>query len=559
MQELAEQLDGDTQRLLSRWEGKPEQVIEDVFRVRDLESKEVTNLELTDYQKQFVRAYWYGDASTLNVLKGRRTGYSFIACATILLDAMTTPHGFFAITAPSKSQAKDRIDDVYDLISWSPLEFDLETDNRDEIELPNGATIMAFSGNPDTSRGADSADTLYIDEMAFLEDQHESMNAFSPFTALGDATTVEISTPRHTNDLFMQDQERGSPTGENGIISIYQPAFRNPEKIDPHTSLLEQDVEPVMPYLDLEEAEKDRARDPKGFKQEYLCKPVEDQYRFFDEDTVELAAERGATDDYVWGPTVGPQRDGKVVMGVDIAGGGKDDTAIVIVEHVGKMRFERYHEVVTDELLAKVDIEPAKARNPSALAKRIHQLYRVHDVDKVVTDATNIGEGFDSEIRETIGRGVSSFNFSDSESVAEMMGDLNYGFHNGQVVFRNEDDRLKGQILAIVKEQPRKGSTPKFSGKDRAPNGKDDLAIAFALAAYPPNVKTDGADTLKQQDEDDIEPADVVPSTGPDVSVSAVNDTQSSGFQGVLHKKTGQRSGSGSDGYSRRHRRRGRR
>ena len=44
-----------------------------------------------------------------------------------------------------------------------------------------------------------------------------------------------------------------------------------------------------------------------------------------------------------------------------------------------------------------------------------------------------------------------------------------------------------------------------------------------------------------------------------DVSVSAVNDTQSSGFQGVLHKKTGQRSGSGSDGYSRRHRRRGRR
>jgi len=490
--ELAEKLDADTEKLLDRWDGRPDLVIEDIFRVRDLESKEVEALELTDYQRQFVHAYFYGDSDELNILKGRRTGYSFIACACMLLDATRRGHGFYAITAPSKSQSKDRLEDIYDLMEWSVLDYDPPIDNRDEIELSNNSTIMAFAGNPDTSRGGDSADVLLVDEKDFLEDQEESMRAFAPFTALGDSLEVSISTPRLSNSLFMQDQERGSPDGDNGIIAIEQAAFENPDDIDVNVPLDEQDVEPSMPYLTLGKAEKARQRDPMGFKQEYLCVPVDNTYRFFDEKTVLNAIEQGSSDQYAWGPTVGPQYDGsEMVLSIDIAGGGKDDTAIVIVEHVGDQRFLRYHEAVTDKTLHSAGIKPANTRNPSAIADRLSMLYKANDVDMVVTDATNIGEGFDSEIRQEIGRGVNSFNFSDKDSVEEMMGDVNYGFHNSEITLV-EDDTLQDQILAIEKQQTHKSTKPRFTGKDAAPEGKDDLAIAFALAAYPPNVQTGG-------------------------------------------------------------------
>lgn len=552
MEELASRISGDTDKLLSKWDGRPDLIMEDIFRVRDLETKEVSELSLTDYQRKFVMAYFFGDESTLNVLKGRRTGYSFVACACLLLDAILTPHGFFAITAPSKSQAKDRIEDIYDLMDWSVLEFSPPVDNRAEIELSNHATMRAYAGNPDTSRGGDSADTLLIDEMAFLDDQEESMRAFSPFTALGDATTVELSTPNTSNDLFMENNRIGSESGKDGIISINQPAFKNVEEIDPSVSLLEQDAEPVMPYLDLEEAEKDRARDPKGFEQEYLCKPVEDQYRFFDRETVDVAIQAGDDESYDWGVTAGPSYDGKVVMGVDIAGGGGDDTAVSIVEHAGKRRYLRYHEAVTDATLQQAGITPSKARNPSALAKRITQLYKANSVDKVIIDATAIGEGFDSEIRQQIGRGVNSFNFSDREAVAEMMGNLNYGFHNGHITLV-PDKTLRDQLLAIVKDKTNKGSTPSFSGKETAPNGKDDLAISFALAAYPPNMNTEDRHLHQKDDEEEMSPDSV--ELG-DYGFESDEESDSSSVHAVQHSKSRFDDGSGRRRYSSRHSRR---
>jgi hypothetical protein len=235
-------------------------------------------------------------------------------------------------------------------------------------------------------------------------------------------------------------------------------------------------------------------------------------------------------------------------MAIDIAGGGKDDTAIVVVDHQGSKRLLRYHEVVDDATLRKAGIDPANARNPSAIAARIQQLYRANNVDRVVTDATNIGEGFDSEIRETIGRGVNSFNFSDSEAVEEMWGDVNYGFHNGQITLV-DDDTLRDQLLAIVKDKTRQGATARFSGKDHAPEGKDDLAIAFALAAYPPNVSTEDK-TVKKKEEPQPDPAQNVGGPGLDVDTQPTNSDKA-----FAHSRGRTRSSGGRTEYSRRHER----
>lgn len=477
--------------LLERWEGRPDLVIEDIFRVRDLFSKEIIDLELTNYQRKFVHAVWYGDESTVSVLKGRRTGYSFIACLTILLKAKVLPHSFFAITGPSKSQAKDRIEDIYDLIEWSKIDFNLEIDNRDEIELANGATIMAFAGNPDTSRGADSADILFIDEMAFLEDEEESMRAFSPFVALGDASTIQISTPNTSNDVFMEDMDMGSEHGENGIIAIEQPSFKNADELDVERSLIEQEAEPVNPYQSVEKAERDRQRDPEGFKQEYLCKTVSDRYRFFTEEGIDRAVERGERSDYVHHPATHAREGGKMVMGVDIAAGGKDETAISVFEHVGRKRLLRFHTELSEQDLDAVGVG-GKPKNPSDMAAYINILADNMGVDKVYLDKTGVGEGFNNEVQKALGRRAEGFDFDDKEKIAEMMGDLNYAFHNDLITLVEGDDGLlASQLKAIVKEKNHRTSKPKFSGKDNAPNGKDDLAMAVALGAYPPNFNAD--------------------------------------------------------------------
>lgn len=510
MEQLASELDADTDALIEKWSGRPDLIIEDVFRVRDLETKEVSALELTDYQRQFVHAFWYGDESTLAVLKGRRTGYSFVACACLLLKALTLKHSFHAITGPSKSQAKDRIEDIYDLIEWSRVlsKDDLPVDNRDEIELPNGATLMAFAGNPDTSRGADSADTLFIDEMDFLEDQEESMRAFSPFTALGDATTVEISTPQYSNSLFQEDIDLGSEHGDNGIISIEQPAFRNPEKIDIGRSLLEQDVEPVMPYLNLEDAEKDRQRDPKGFEQEYLCKTVEESYRFFIEDGINRAVQRGA-EDHVWHPATHARNGGKMIMGVDIATGGGDDTAIAVFEHHGSARYLRFHTVLDREDLRAAGVH-GDPNNPSDMAAYVGALTDQMGVDKVFIDKTGAGRGFNNEINNRLGRKANGFAFDNKEEIARMMGDFNYALHNDQITLVPDDnDRITEQLKAIVKEKRHDTSKPRFSGKDNAPNGKDDLAMALVLGAFPPNFNAErGVEPVQRENVSGYEDSD---------------------------------------------------
>jgi phage FluMu gp28-like protein len=482
--------EADKTALKERWDGRPDLFIEDVFRVRDLFTKEIEDLELTNYQRQFIHALWYGDASTVSVLKGRRTGYSFVACLTIAAYSLLNPHSFVAITGPSKSQAKDRIEDIYDILDWSKLnleEDNLPVNNRDEMEFPNGATVMAFAGNPDTSRGADSADILFIDEMAFLEDEKESMRAFSPFVALGDASTIQISTPNTSNDLFMQDMERGSPEGANGIISIEQPSFKNADSIDVERSLIEQDVEPANPYQSMEKAEKDRQRDPEGFKQEYLCQTVSDRYRFFTEEGIDRAVERGTADGHVHHPATHARLGGKMIMGVDIAAGGKDDTAIAVFEHYGEERLLRFHTILDEEDLDKAGIG-GKPKNPSDMAAYVNFLADNMGVDKVYLDKTGVGEGFNNEVNKVLGRRAEGFDFDNKEKIAEMMGDFNYALHNDLLTLVPGDGGLiAAQLKAIVKEKNHRTSKPKFSGKDNAPNGKDDLAMALVLGAYPPN------------------------------------------------------------------------
>ena len=498
----AEEFDATEAELLDRWEGAPENIAQDLFQVRDMESGDLVDLDLFyPYQPKLLHAYFYGDESIINVYKGRRIGVSFIFCVAILIDALRSEDRFFAVVSRTKAQSQSRISDIEQLIKYSKIldVEDLKKNNKGEIVLPNDATIKAFTGDPDGARGFDSAKCVFVDEMAFLEDQEATMQAFMPFISLGDAQMLQVSTPKVSNDLFLETHERGSEQGRDGVISIQQPTFRNPDDIDITQPLTAQNVEPVRPDLNVETVDTERAQDPQGFAQEYLCRPISDEYRFFTSAGINRAQERAEADDYVYSPaTHARHEDGMMVMGVDI-GIDSDDSAIAVFEHANGHRYLRFHSIVDrgDLNAAGVGGDP---KNPSDLADYIEAVTHNMGVDYVFLDKTGPGRGFQSEVEKRLGRRAHGFNFSDKDEVQRMMGDFNYGLHNDLVTL-HPDSAIDGQLEAIVKEQRHESSKPRFSGKKHAPDGKDDLAMALVLGAYPPNFDADRSHSAHQKDE----------------------------------------------------------
>jgi phage FluMu gp28-like protein len=503
---VADDSDTDESALLKRWQGSPEKIVQDVFRTRNMETGEMENLNLFyPYQPQLLHAYFYGDQSIINVYKGRRIGVSFVFCIALAIDAFTTPDANFAIVSRTKGQSEERIADIRTLLKDSkfvegPVDEWLKKDNNGKLIFPNDATIRAFSGDPKSARGMDSAKTVFVDEMAWLEDQDATMAAFMPFINLGShRQMLQVSTPRSNNDTFLGTNERGSPSGKNGIISVKQPSFKHPEDIDIETPLHEQDVEPVRPDMDVATVEVERAQDPQGFAQEYLCRPIADEYTFFTTDGIHRAAERGAArvdevgepqGKYVgWSPATHARKGGKMVMGVDI-GIDRDDTAVAVFEHAGAERHLRFHTLLSHQDLHAVGIQSSRTNDPSNVAEYVYRVAENMGVEKVFLDKTGPGAGFQKEVEKRLGRRSAGFNFSDKDEIARMMGDFNYALHNDLLTLV-PDKAVTAQLESIMKIQRHETSKPRFSGKDQAPNGKDDMAMALVLAAYPPDYDAD--------------------------------------------------------------------
>jgi phage FluMu gp28-like protein len=513
----------DPDKVEKRWKNSPAQIAEDIFRIEDTDTGELRDLKLfRPIQTKVVNAYFYSDCGTINLYKGRRIGYSFIVVICFLLEALMIPNSIYPVVSTKQDQANNRISDIQDLIDNAKIDIPTEKENQDEIHLWNGSKFKAYSGSPDSSRGDDSARGVLLDEMAFLEDQEEVSRAFGAFLALGkNRKMFEVSTPKVSSDLFMRNHKEGSETGyvkkdkvEEGeyiiedvppdhpeaesatTLSIKQPSFHNADEIDINIPLTEQEVRPVRPDMNIDKIEDERRKDPKGFGQEYLCRPVDDSYAFFDEDSIENAMERDLPEQ---------RASNMVTMGVDI-GISKDDTVASVVEHRSDWKAMHEIEIVNDTNLKNFadnyrkqkDVGPRHVAhqisqnpdrsNPSHVAFRLVELAKEYDVDYIIMDRTGPGEGFRSKLEAEFGRGLIGFNFSDKDEVESMMGDMNNALRNDQVILP-KNNRLNDELTAIQKEQREDWIKPKFTGKEFSESGKDDMAMASVLASFPPKLR----------------------------------------------------------------------
>lgn len=489
LHEFAKQLDANPDDIVDRWQGRPDLIIDDIFRVRDQDTGQVRDLELFDVQREAVHAYFYGDAGTVNAYKGRRIGYSFVFVACFLLEGMFYPDSYYPLVSRSLTQSKARISDIEELIETAKVEIPTNKNNTDYIELWNGSAFEAFSSESDTSRGRDSARAVLMDEMAFMEDEESAHRAFGAFLALGsNRKMVEVSTPNTKNDLFMREHRRGSRGGKNGVISIKQPTFENADEIDVNTSLYEQHLEPVRPDINIDQLETQRMSDPNGFGQEYLCRPVSDEYRFFGADSIDRAIERGRADNYRTGLQAEKEHGWQRVMGVDI-GINRDDTVLSVTDHNGAEREQRAMIVVDNDWLREAGVSNPDRANANHIAELIQHVFVQMSVDRVIMDKGGAGETFKRIVERKLGGHLIGFDFSARDDVADMMGDMNVGLRNDNVTLV-PSDRLADELKSIVKEKRDDYARPKFSGKDHSESGKDDAAIATILSCFPPKGRT---------------------------------------------------------------------
>lgn len=526
--QLAEKFANNTEysfsELVERWNGAPEKVAEDLFQAQNPDTGKMESIDVFSYQAQFLHAYFFSDATILNTYKGRRIGMSYIACIAIIIDGLRHPNMEFPILATKKEQAQDRISDIETLLKSSPLPFDelVDTNNKGEIILYNGSTFKAYTANPDNARGI-TARTVFIDEMAFVEDQEKVIEAFMPTISLGSkGKLLQISTPKVSNDLFVETNKRGRD-GADDVVSIKQPTFSNAEEIDIEVPLTEQPAKVVRPDMNAAAFESQRLSDPQGFAQEYLCRPISDEYRFFAEDSIDRSQKRGSAESYEYGAYVGAERGGLMVAGIDLGASG-DDTVISVFEHTGKRRYLRYHEVITNQTLQLSGIRDPDRGNPNHLIKRFKDLKSQIGIDHMVIDATGMGKFFDSNITNVLGRGVHKFDFNQQEDWFDMAGDLNAALREDMVTLVPDDD-MADQLKSMVKTQDEDWKKPKLTGKNHSKNGKDDIAVSLILGAYPVMLNSQRSQRMHASEDDEYAPAEGEPRPDPDGRVRSSSGT----------------------------------
>jgi len=263
--------------------------------------------------------------------------------------------------------------------------------------------------------------------------------------------------------------------------------------------------------MNIGQVEEERAGDPEGFAQEYLCRPIVDAYRFFSVDSIEDSMDRGEKARYLTGLGT-PNSCDLRVLGVDI-GISHDDTVIQVFDHLEDRRLHRHMEIIDNDTLSHEGFANPDRGNAHQVVTRIATVFNEMDADLVVLDRTGPGETFDRQLTDKLGRAVIGFNFSDKSTVEEMMGDMNNALRNENVTLI-PDERFKDELSSIIKEKKEDWSTPKFSGKDNSETGKDDTAMAAVLGAFPPGYAVSPGREADQRDTAEPENPDFGPTKG---------------------------------------------
>lgn len=183
-----------------------------------------------------------------------------VVAAFLLWYAMFHPDKEIAILANKEKQAKEILKRVNK--AYMDMPFFLQRGARKfgslEVEFDNGSSLRAFATTADSIRG-NSIALLYVDEVAFIENDMEFWESTLPTISSGEDTKVIMtSTPKGERGLFYKIWREAEPD-EKGVTNGFA-----------RTSVTWRDVPHYAKRKGWEESERRRIGDAR-FDQEYAC------------------------------------------------------------------------------------------------------------------------------------------------------------------------------------------------------------------------------------------------------------------------------------------------
>lgn len=322
-------------------------------------TEQVLGVSPFTYQEEFLDA----DTDRRALVSGRQVGKTRMCAWYGLHSALTEMHSLVLITAPSQRQSSILFKQLRSEMSQSGIPDDswgLDRDTQTILEFDNGSEIHCLpTGRSGNKIRGFSADTIIVDEAAFIEDSIFE-EVLEPMLWATHGELVLASTPFGTSGYFYDRATKWSADGDT--YSTW----------DPEDGGISSYENPLIPPEDVET----EGKTERQIKQEVEGEFVEDGSQFFDSDSIVTAMEGGE-------PNRGA--DTNAVLGADIAASGSAETALVGIDSTGN--------VFLDETLSDAGVLDA--------ADRIKVLHRQHDFSRIVVDETGIGRGTAEDLART--------------------------------------------------------------------------------------------------------------------------------------------------------------
>jgi len=217
-------------------------------------------------------------AKDILFIKARGISFSYSTMIELIITALYFEGQLLPIIAQREQSAKDLLDVGKWLIRNCNVKEIAEDVEVKEMEIRFKSTNSVIrpypsSGAADAIRGTRLLRVL-LDEFAFQSRDRELFAAAQDCMQGNVGQILVGSTPCGRNNMFFELIK--NPIG----FTVFKLPVFDPTKFDPNKSVLEQDVIPIAPWIDLEKLEIKRRRDTEIFKQENMCDFLDDSLNF---------------------------------------------------------------------------------------------------------------------------------------------------------------------------------------------------------------------------------------------------------------------------------------
>jgi len=394
------------------------------------------------YQAKFIQ----DQSDKRIVLKARQTGFSTVVALEALLRCIN-PDKTILVVSVAERQALEIINKIKKFLSiaerfaiGNTKIFGIERETKKEFIFKNGSRIVSLPNNPQAARGY-TADYIYLDEFAWLENAESMITAIEPSLSRGGKITL-ISTPA-------------------GKVGKFYDVWNEAEKLgfSKHEVHWKLCPDPTYQKKILEFKEK---MDAFSFEQEYELQFLSEGLGFFPPILVKPCIAEFSEQ--------ASDKKNLVQFGMDL-GKVKSNSVLVAAEKVE----------ITEEDEKKIRIFVRKiilwrlGTDYDLVKSDFRRYYEIYKPVKSNIDSTGVGERFAEELRKEFGAAIIPQKFS-TPMKERMFSELRNLFENKMIRIPN-DPVLLTQLYQFERTIT-EGGTVRYKGKN------DDIVMALALACF---------------------------------------------------------------------------